>query len=85
MQISLAQAAEQFSFARLSWEDDVIALRAPPIQRFGRPALRHPGAFLQATKEGEGALLHHVQTIVADARSIVDLLVVVAHFPALSG
>ena len=32
-----------------------------------------PGAFLQATKEGEGALLHHVQTIVADAGSIVDL------------
>ena len=74
MQISLAQAAEQFSLARLSWEDDVIALRAPPIQRFGRArVVPHPGAFLQATKEGEGALLHHVQTIVADARSIVDL------------
>ena len=74
LQISLAQAAEQFSLARLSWEDDVIALRAPPIQRFGRAqVVPPPGAFLQATKEGEGALLHHVQTIVADARSIVDL------------
>ena len=74
LQLSLAQAAEKFSLARLSWEDDVIALRAPPIQRFGRArVVPPPGAFLQATKEGEGALLKSVQTIVVDARSIVDL------------
>ena len=49
-------------------------MRAPPIQRFGLAnVVPPPGAFLQATMEGEHSLLYHVKSIVEDARSVIDL------------
>jgi 23S rRNA (uracil1939-C5)-methyltransferase len=72
--LTLARVAEAQGLSRLTWGDEVVALRAAPMQRFG-PALvaPPPGAFLQATAEGEAALLAAVQEAVGEARRVVDL------------
>lgn len=70
----LAQICEAHSLARLSWEDEVVAMRAPPVQRFGRAlVVPPPGAFLQATDHGAACLLDGVREIVAGAARVVDL------------
>lgn len=74
LEIALAHVAEQFDLARLAWDDEVIATRQPPVQTFGAAqVVPLPGAFLQATPEGEAALLAGVQEIVGDAARVVDL------------
>lgn len=74
LETALAQLAEQLDLARLAWDGEVIAARRPPYQSFG-PArvVPPPGAFLQATREGEAALLRHVETITEGASRIADL------------
>jgi 23S rRNA (uracil1939-C5)-methyltransferase len=74
LRLDLARLAEAEGIARLTWDGEVIALRTSPMQRFG-PALVSPppGAFLQATAEGEAALLAAVIVAVGSARRIVDL------------
>ncbi len=74
LESALAQVAGQLGLARLAWDGEVIAQRAPPDQPFGPARVTPPpGAFLQATAEGEAALLAAVQEIVGDARRVVDL------------
>ncbi|GAB5438684.1 class I SAM-dependent RNA methyltransferase [Falsiruegeria mediterranea] len=74
LEASLAQAAEQQGLARLAWDGEVLAMRNPPYQQFGAAKVAPPpGAFLQATKDGEAALLSTVQEIVAGSKKIVDL------------
>ncbi|MCB1357098.1 MAG: class I SAM-dependent RNA methyltransferase [Maritimibacter sp.] len=74
LETRLASFAGQHGFARLCWEGEVIALVEPPAQAFGRALVAPPpGAFLQATKEGEAALLAGVRETVAGAKKIVDL------------
>ena len=74
LRLSLAQVAEQAKLARLCWGDEVIALREPPFQQFGEArVVPPPGAFLQATRDGETALLTAVRAAVGDAARIVDL------------
>jgi len=74
MLVSLAQEAERFNLARLTWNGNVIATRHPPEQKFGKVAVvPPPGAFLQATKSGEAALLSAVKEITQGASHIVDL------------
>jgi len=74
LQLALAQLTERHGLARLAWDGEVIAMRAGPAQRFGAAqVVPPPGAFLQATREGEAALLAAVREIVGDARRIVDL------------
>lgn len=74
LQMALAQLTETRGLARLTWDDEVIALREPPAQRFGAAqVVPPPGAFLQATEEGEAALLAATREIVGDARRVVDL------------
>ena len=74
LELALAQATEKHGLARLAWEGEVIATRQPPVQRFGQAGVvPPPGAFLQATKDGEQALLKAVSEAVGDAKSIVDL------------
>lgn len=70
----LAQATEKHGLARLSWDGEVIAMRHAPVQRFG-PAnvVPPPGAFLQATKDGEQALLQAVLRATEGAKRVVDL------------
>lgn len=74
LRVSLAQAAEQHHLARLAWGDEVIALREAPFQHFGSArVVPPPGAFLQATKHGETALLNAVREVAEGASHIVDL------------
>lgn len=70
----LAAVAETVGLARLTWEGELVALRAPPLVRFGRTRVAlPPGAFLQATREGENTLLSAVLDNVYGARRVVDL------------
>lgn len=70
----VARWAAEHHIARVVWEGEPLAMRAPPVQRFGRARVTPPpGAFLQATAEGEAALLRRVREIVGPARRIVDL------------
>lgn len=70
----LAGLCDQFGLARLSWDGEVIAMRAPPVHRFGNAdVVPPPGAFLQATASGEVALTAAVQEITAGAGHVTDL------------
>ena len=74
LEIELAGLAERFDLARLSWADETVVTRKPPVQTFGvANVVPPPGAFLQATQSGETALLSDVQDIVSGASKIVDL------------
>ncbi|MBL4769064.1 MAG: class I SAM-dependent RNA methyltransferase [Rhodobacteraceae bacterium] len=74
LQLMLAQAMEQHGLARLSWDGDVIAMKAPPTQTFGAAkVVPPPGSFLQPTKDGEAALLTCLHEITAGAKKITDL------------
>ena len=70
----LGQEAQRLKVARLTWDGEVIATLVPPYQSFGSVrVVPPPGAFLQATREGEAALLDAAFEIVGDAKSVVDL------------
>jgi len=74
LQRDLAIWVETHSIARLVWGADPVALRLPPVQVFGRAQVTPPpGAFLQATAEGEAALLEAVRAATSGATRIVDL------------
>jgi len=61
-------------FARLTWGEDTVFTTSPPVQHFGGVAVTPPpGAFLQATPDGEAALVKAVTEAVGDARRIADL------------
>lgn len=61
-------------FARLAWDDEVVFTATSPAQTFGTVGVvPPPGAFLQATPDGEAALLAAVSEAVGDARHIIDL------------
>ena len=80
-QMELARLAEQHGIARLTWNGETAALRAAPMQRFGRALVAPPpGAFLQATAEGETALLQSIAVAVGSARRITDLFAGVGTF-----
>lgn len=74
LETDLAHALHQYGFARLSWDGEVIATETAPAQSFGRAdVVPPPGAFLQATQEGEAALLAAVREVTGDAKKIIDL------------
>ncbi len=69
-----AGIAEEHDLARLSWNGEVLALRRPPFRQFGPARVTPPpGAFLQATAEGEAALTRFVRETLRPARRAVDL------------
>ena len=79
--MELARVVEAFGLARLTWNGETVALRTMPMQRFGRALVAPPpGAFLQATAEGEAALLAAVTAAVGPARRIADLFAGVGTF-----
>lgn len=81
LQLELARVTETYGFARLTWNGDTVALRTAPMQRFGRALVSPPpGAFLQATLEGESALLRSVALAIGSAKKIVDLFAGVGTF-----
>jgi 23S rRNA (uracil1939-C5)-methyltransferase len=66
---ALAGLAEEFDLARLAWEGEPVAVRRAPFQSMGRArVVPPPGAFLQATAEGEAALVAAVQEAVGVMR-----------------
>lgn len=81
LQLELARVTETYGFARLAWNGETVALRTAPMQRFGKALVSPPpGAFLQATQEGERALLQAVALAIGPARKIVDLFAGVGTF-----
>lgn len=74
LRIALAALADRHNLARLAWGGEVVVTRHAPDQIFGATrVLPPPNAFLQATAEGEAALLADVQAIVVGAKRIADL------------
>jgi 23S rRNA (uracil1939-C5)-methyltransferase len=74
LRLHLASICEAKGLARLTWRDEVIAMRALPVQSFdGIAVTPPPGAFLQATEHGQAALTDAVRRIVGDARQVFDL------------
>ena len=68
-----AALAGRFDLARLAWEGEALT-RRPPAQRFGDAAVvPPPGAFLQATREGEAALRGAVLDGLSGCRAVADL------------
>ena len=73
-QLDLARLAEAHAIARLTWNGELVSLRAQPMQRFGRALVTPPpAAFLQATAEGETALLQAIALAIGPARKVTDL------------
>ena len=70
----LAMIAAQHSLARLVWDAEVLFQPAPPEITLGRAALQPPPApFLQATPQGEAALLAAARRATQGAARLVDL------------
>ncbi|HHW34190.1 MAG TPA: class I SAM-dependent RNA methyltransferase, partial [Paracoccus solventivorans] len=69
----LAALAREAGWARLVWGDEPLLLRPPELQFGVARVVLPPGGFLQATAEGEAALLAAVRAIVGDAARIADL------------
>ena len=74
LRAELALFAQENDIARLVWPEEPVVTMNPPVQFFGATAVvPPPGAFLQATKHGEAALLAAVEEITAKASRVVDL------------
>jgi 23S rRNA (uracil1939-C5)-methyltransferase len=71
---TLARIAEQHRLARLTRHGELVLQSAAPTVQMGPARVTlPPGAFLQATAEGEAALARHVATHVGAARRVADL------------
>ncbi|PWE30035.1 class I SAM-dependent RNA methyltransferase [Maritimibacter sp. 55A14] len=74
LRAALAAGAEEADLARLSWNGELVAERRPPVVHFGGVAVvPPPGAFLQATAQGEAALTAAVTEAVGGAARVLDL------------
>lgn len=70
---TLAALADQGDLARLTWDGQSIT-RRPPALSFGRARVVPPaGGFLQATAEGEAALVAAVREFTQGATHLLDL------------
>jgi 23S rRNA (uracil1939-C5)-methyltransferase len=78
----LAAVAEKHRLARLTRHGELVIQRTPPTVRIGRATVTlPPGAFLQATAEGEAALARLVEgAIPKKAKLIADLFCGVGPF-----
>lgn len=74
LRAELARRAAAIDLARLAWNGELIAeRRAPQVTLSGLRVSPPPGAFLQATAEGEAALVRLVLEAVGGARRVADL------------
>lgn len=74
LRMDLARLVETHSFSRLTWDNETIALRDRPALTIGQATVVPPaGAFLQATAEGEAALLAAVGHALGPQKRVVDL------------
>jgi 23S rRNA (uracil1939-C5)-methyltransferase len=61
-------------FGRVFWNREMVLERLPAQQKFGTAFVTPPdGSFLQATQEGETALVDNVQDIVGQSKIVADL------------
>jgi 23S rRNA (uracil1939-C5)-methyltransferase len=78
---ALARVAEKHKLARLTRHGELVAQRAQPLLQVGRASVPlPPGAFLQATAEGEATLSRLVITHVGKARRVADLFAGIGTF-----
>jgi 23S rRNA (uracil1939-C5)-methyltransferase len=78
---ALARLAERHRLARLTRHGELVVQRAVPTIAVGRTTVAlPPGAFLQATSEGEAALARLVAAHVEGSRRIADLFAGVGPF-----
>ncbi len=71
---ALARVADQHKLARLTRHGELVAQQGQPALQIGRTSVPlPPGAFLQATEEGEAALAKLVLEHAGAARRIADL------------
>lgn len=74
LRLALPQIAARHALARLTWDGETLYQAQPPLLTFGRAAVSPPpGAFLQATADGEAVLVAAMLEAVGDARRIADL------------
>lgn len=74
LRLDLARLVETHAFSRLTWDGETVALRDRPALTMGPATVVPPaGSFLQATQEGEAALLHAVREALGPQKRIVDL------------
>ena len=72
--VMLALAPLAMAFARITWNGETALQQTPPAVTLGAArVMLPPGAFLQATAEGEAALVNAVNESLAGAHSVVDL------------
>ena len=77
----LAALAEKHRLARLTRHGELVIQRVPPTIKLGRATVTlPPGAFLQATAEGEAALARLVNDATTKAKAISDLFCGVGPF-----
>jgi 23S rRNA (uracil1939-C5)-methyltransferase len=74
LRMDLARLVEAHAFSRLTWDGETVALRDRPALTIGQATgVPPPGAFLQATAEGEAALLAAVKQALGPQKRVVDL------------
>jgi 23S rRNA (uracil1939-C5)-methyltransferase len=74
LRMDLARLVEGHGFSRLTWDGEAVALRDRPAQSIGRASIvPPPAAFLQATREGEAALVAGIRDALGPQKRIVDL------------
>jgi len=77
----LARVAETHKLARLTRHGELVAQREQPLLQIGRAKVpMPPGAFLQATVEGEHTLARLVASNVSKAKRVADLFAGVGTF-----
>ena len=71
---ALAGVAEKHRFARITRHGELVAQAAQPLLKIGRARVPlPPGAFLQATAEGEATLARLVVAHIGTAKRLADL------------
>ena len=72
--LDLTALAQENGIARLSWNGETLLTMADPDHVMGQArVVPPPGAFLQATRDGEAALVAHVLKAMAGAFRVIDL------------
>jgi 23S rRNA (uracil1939-C5)-methyltransferase len=79
--LALARVAETHRLARVTRHGELVAQRAAPTVKMGRCTVAlPPGAFLQATEEGEATLARLVLAHAGAAKAVADLFAGVGPF-----
>ncbi len=75
LSVELSRLAEEAGFARITWDGELVAMSRAPAVFFGRTRVTPPpGSFLQATEQGQAALVGGVQAALENTRGpILDL------------